>query len=126
MNTKRILLGLAAAAVVGLVAGELIALSSFAGDRVVQSVAVSFLGAAVGAFIARRDFVLPALGLWLFEWLVVVYVLYGIAVPTGQASVMAIAQYNLLNILLSALAVVLGALIGQGLGTRMQRRLPAV
>jgi len=49
MNTKRILLGLAAAVLFGLAAGELISLANLPASPVLQSVAVSFFGAVVGA-----------------------------------------------------------------------------
>ncbi len=126
MNTKRILLGLAAAAVFGLVAGELISLANFTVNPVLQSAVLGFLATAIGAFIARRGFVLPALGLWLVEWLLVVYLLYFIAAPTGQASFLAIAQVNLRSIVLSALAVAIGALVGQALAKSARRSAPAI
>ena len=126
MNTKRILLGLAAAAVFGLVAEELISLASFTFNPLLRSVVLGFLATTIGAFIARRGFVLPALGLWFVDWLLVVYLLYFIAVPTGQASFLATAQINLLSIVLSALAVAIGALVGQALAKRAQRSAPAI
>jgi hypothetical protein len=126
MNMKRILLGLAAAAVFGLVAGELISLANVTVNPVLQSIVLGFLATAIGAFIARRGFVLPALGLWLVEWLLVVYLLYFIAAPTGQASFLAIAQINVLSIVLSALAVAIGALVGQALAKRAQHSAPAI
>lgn len=126
MNTKRILLGLAASAVFGLVVGELISLANFTVHPVLQSVVPGFLATAIGAFVARRGFVLPALGLWFVEWLLVVYLVYFISAPTGQASLLAIAQTNLLSIVLSALAVAIGALLGQSLARRAQRSAPAI
>ena len=125
MNTRRIVLGIAVAVVFGLVTGALMSLANLSVGPVVQSVAVGFLGTAVGAFIARRSFVFPALGLWFVEWLVVAHFVYRVAEPTGQASVLAMAQLNLPSILLSALAVVLGALLGQALARRLQRVVPA-
>ncbi len=126
MNAKRILLGLAATAVFGLVAGELISLSNLTVGPVVRTVVLAFLATAVGALVARRGFVFPALGLWFVEWLVVIYFLYRIAEPTAQASILAIARLNLPNIMLSALAVVLGALLGQVLAERTQRSARAI
>ena len=126
MDTKRILSGLAAAAVFGLVAGELISLANFTFNPLLQSIVLGFLATAIGAFIARRGFVLPALGLWFVEWLLVVYLVYLIAAPTGQASFLAIAQRNLLGIVLSALAVAIGALLGQALARRAQRSAAAI
>lgn len=126
MDTKKILLGLAAAVAFGVVAGALISMAKLSVDPVVQSVFLSFLGTAIGAYIARRRFVLPALGLWFVEWLIIVYVLYFIAAPTGRASFFAITQVNLLSIVLSALAVTIGALLGQTLAKRTQRNVPAI
>ena len=126
MDTKRILLGLAAAAAFGLVAGELISLANFTFNPLLQSVVLGFLATTIGAFIARRGFVLPALGLWFVCWLLVVYLLYFIAAPTGQASFLAIVQINLLGIVLSALAVAIGALVGQALARRAWRGAPAI
>jgi hypothetical protein len=60
------------------------------------------------------------------EWLLVVYLLYFIAAPTGQASFLAIAQINVLSIVLSALAVAIGALVGQALAKRAQHSAPAI
>ena len=126
MNTKRGFLGLAAAALFGLVAGELISLVNLPARPVLQSVAVNFFGAAIGALIARRGFMFPALGLWLVEWLAGFYVVYRIAEHTRQASIMAITQLNLVSILLSALAVVLGVLVGQALATRTSQAASAI
>lgn len=121
MNTERILLGLAAAVACDLVAGELLSGASSAVHPVLQSVALSFLATAIGALIARRRFVLPALGLLFVECLLVVYILFAMAAPTGQARVLAIAGTNLLSLVLSALSVVMGALVGQALARRAQR-----
>jgi hypothetical protein len=126
MDTKRILLGLAVAAVSGLVAGELISLANFTFNPLLKSVVLGFLATTIGAFIARRGFILPALGLWFVGWLLVVYLLYFIAAPTGQASFLVIAQINLLSIVLSALGVAIGALLGQSLARRAQRSAPAI
>ncbi|WEN15451.1 hypothetical protein PY254_01885 [Rhodanobacter sp. AS-Z3] len=126
MNTQRILRGLAAAVACGLLIGGLASLAKVTVNPVLPSVVIGFVATAIGAFIARRGFVLPALGLWFAEWLLVVYVVYFIAAPTGQASLLAIIQRNLLSIALSALAVAIGALVGQSLSRRAQRSAPAI
>ena len=126
MDTKRILSGLAAAAVFGLVAGELISLANFTFNPLLQSIVLGFLATTIGSFIARRGFVFPALGLWFVGWLLVVCLLYFIAAPAGQASFLAIAQINLLGIVLSAPAVVIGVFVGQALAKRAQRSAPAI
>ena len=102
-------------------AGELIALANLAVGPVTQSAALGFLGVALGALVARRGFVLPAIGLWLLGWSANIYFLYRIAEPVGQASVLGILQYNPFAISLSLLAVVAGALFGQALAQRLQR-----
>lgn len=126
MNATRILLGLAAAAAFGLAAGQLAPLTDMTGSATMQSVFLCFAGTAIGGFIARRGFVLPALGLWLVEWIVVAWFLLRIAAPTGQASLPAILQLNLPAIVLSAIAVVLGALNGQALARYMQPSAPVI
>ncbi len=125
MNSKRIWLGLGIAAAFGLVGGELIALADLAVGPVTQSVALGFPGAVLGAFVARRGFVLPAIGLWLLSWSADIYFLYRVAEPVGQASILGILQYNLLTIILSLLAVVAGAWFGQALAQRSQRAVSA-
>lgn len=126
MDTKRILLGLAGTAVFTLAVGQLLSLTNFTFNPVLQSVVLGFLATTIGALIARRGFVFPALGLWLVGWLLVVGLLYFIAAPTGKASFLAIAQVNLLSIVLSALAVAVGALVGQSLAKRVPLRRPAI
>ena len=125
MNTKKILLGLATTVAFGLVAGQLLSLGNVALSPVIQSVGFGFVGTALGAFVARRGFLLPALGLWLLGWLGSIYMLYLIAEPTGQASIPAIVQYNLLGGFLSALAVSAGALFGQYLARRSEHAVAA-
>ncbi len=126
MRMNRIVLGLAAMAVFGLVAGELVSRANIAIDPALRSLVVGLVAAAIGAFIARRGFVLPALGLCLAEWLLVIYALYRIAEPVAQASVLAIAQLNLPIFLRSAAVVALGALLGQAFARRSQRAKPAI
>lgn len=121
MNSKRTWIGLGITATFGLGAGELVALANLAVGPVTQSVVLGFLGTALGAFVARRGFVLPAIGLWLLDWSANIYFLYRIAEPVGQASVIGILQYNLFALSLSLLAVVAGALFGQALARRSQR-----
>ena len=79
----------------------------------VHSLLEMFLGAVAGAWLARRPFVVPALVVWAFLWGVVTWLLYRIAAPTGNGSVVAILQYNWLAIVLSGVGAVAGALCGQ-------------
>ena len=125
MTPKKIWLGLAISVAFGLVAGEILSLGNVSLSPVIQSVALGFVATALGAFVARRGFLLPALGLWLLGWLGSIYMLYLIAAPTGQASVPAILQYNLLSILFSAVAVSAGALFGQFLARRAEHAVAA-
>jgi|SRR6185312_2968087 len=121
MNSKRTWIGLGITATFWLVAGELIALANLAVGPVTQSAALGFLGVALGAFVARRGFVLPVIGLCLLGWSANIYFLYRIAEPVGQASILGILQYNVFAISLSLLAVVAGALFGRALAQRSQR-----
>lgn len=79
----------------------------------VHSLLELFLGAVAGAWLARRPFVIPALVVWAFLWVVVTWLLHGYGGRTGDASVAAILQYNWLAIVLSCVGAVAGALCGQ-------------
>lgn len=115
MNSKRIWAGLAIAAFAGFLITEAFALTNLWISPVIQSVAAGFISTALGAFVARRGFVAPALGLWLLGWVICVSALYWIVEPTGQASILRILQYNRLSISLSALAVLAGTFLGHAM-----------
>lgn len=118
MDGKRTLLGLAAAATFALVSAELLSLAHVSVHPLIQTIVLGFVSTAIGAYIARRDFMVPARCLWLAEWMVSVHLIYVIAAPTGQASVRSIVRLNLWGMALSAVAVVPGALLGQALARR--------
>ena len=75
MKSKRMWAGLAAAAIAGFSVSELVALADLSISPAMEAVATGFTGAAIGAFVARRGFVVPALGLWLLSWAVCVCIL---------------------------------------------------
>lgn len=81
-----------------------------------QSVLVPFLAALAGAFIARGRFVLPALVVWVLVWAAVTWVMHRIAPAGAGPTIVAILQYNWLEIVLSLAATVFGAWSGQLLG----------
>ena len=119
MKSKRMWAGLAAAAIAGFSVSELVALADLSISPAMEAVATGFTGAAIGAFVARRGFVVPALGLWLLSWAVCVCILYWIAEPTGQGSIPGILEYNRLVIFLSALAVLAGVFSGRAVAQRL-------
>lgn len=68
---------------------------------------------AVGATVARRNFVLPAVALSVAAWSIVSYVIYDIARVAEPASLLSIAVQQLPVFLLMATAAVIGALLGR-------------
>ena len=115
MTHKRIWLGLAIMVFVQIGAGALLSAIGveLPGQGTGNSVLVAFAGAFAGGVFARRQFLLPALAVWLVIWAAITYILYSIAAPTGQGSVLSILQYNLVAIALSAVATAIGAILGQ-------------
>lgn len=87
-----------------------------------QAAISAFIGAFAGGWVARRGFVLPAVLLWLAFWSVGVYLLYRIAAPAGQSSVLGIIQFNLVAMILSGAATALGAVLGQSTSGRRAMR----
>ncbi len=77
------------------------------------------VSALVGGFIARSGFVPVALGAWLIIQAVIVYILYRIAEPSGQVSIINILSYNLVTLLVSLFSTWGGAAMGQYLSRRL-------
>jgi len=121
MTSKRIGLGLLATVAFTVLVEALISLAQLAVHPVARVLLLGFIGTALGAYIARRRFVLPALGLWLLSSVVVFYIVYSIAEPVGQASISGILQFNALGIMFSFAAVMAGAIFGQYLASRHQQ-----
>ena len=117
MTKTKILLGLGVMAIIQIGANEL--MSALAASQVLhataQSIVIAFTGALAGGWVARRGFLLPALMLLVVIWAAMTYILYSIAAPTGQASVLSILQYNWVAIVVSGVATGLGAVVGQKL-----------
>ena len=77
-------------------------------------VAISWLFAVgVGAIVARRSFVVPALSLAVFNWLVVGFILFSIAEAAGQTSFVEVLSGQLTGLLLLSVAAIIGATIGR-------------
>jgi len=119
MKPKRIWAGLAIAVIAGFAITEAIALANVAISPAKEAVATGFVTTVLGAFVARRGFVAPALGLWLLSWAVCVCILYWIVEPTGQASILRILQYNYQSISLSGLAMLVGTFVGRAIAQRV-------
>lgn len=79
----------------------------------VESAIAFFIAVAAGAIVARRRFLLPALGLAVLGWLAVVYILYDISSVGGSADIGQIALDNLEGLILYCIAAVLGATLGR-------------
>lgn len=72
-----------------------------------------FFAIAVGAMIARRSMVVPAILIAAAFWLGTVYILYGIALPAGPVDWNRLLLGNLDGLAMSVIAGVLGALVGR-------------
>ena len=115
MSHKKLWLGLAAMIVVQIILSNLfIAVSADQlGFATLQQVLAALLAAFAGGTVARKGFVLPALGVWLIVWVAITYILYRIAEPTIQDTLASIFQHNWVAFLLSGVATGIGALLGQ-------------
>lgn len=71
-----------------------------------------FFAAGVGAVVARRSFLVPAVSLAALVWLAATYILYRIGQPAG-AGWAEIAQGQLAGLLLLLLAAIGGSLVGR-------------
>ena len=120
MNAKMIALGLVATILFWAIASYLISLLPPSIPTAAQAFLVTLLGAALGAYIAKRNFALPAFALLGLYWAYIIYVLYSIAEPTGRASVLGIISNNTSSITLQAFATLIGVIGGQLLGQRSQ------
>lgn len=91
----------------------------------VQPIVISFLASFMGGLIARERFIFVALAAWGALWAAIGYTLHLIAAPTGHASVSSIAQHNGVAFLLSGLATVAGAYLGQAQANRRAKNAAA-
>jgi hypothetical protein len=123
MVRKPILLGLVAMLTIQCVAETLMAglgtHQSLYGSA--PSILVAVAAASAGGWIAQRRFLLPALLLWATLWCAIVYLLYRVAAPAGDAAPASILIDNATAIACSCAATVLGVTLGQWAG---RRRMP--
>ena len=127
MSHKRIWLGLASLILAHIILSMITQaiLPESTASITAQSIVVQFLAAIVGGFVARERFILVAMGVWAALWAAVLYTLYLIAVPTGQASILSIIQHNVVTLLLSGAATVVGVHLGQALATLREKHAAA-
>ena len=118
MNLKRIALGIATTVFLWVIASNLIPLLNFPIPAAVQSFLMTLISVGVGAFIARRGFLIPAFALLALYWACAIYLLYLVAAPTGQASFLGILLTNASALTLQAFATMIGVVGGQLLGQR--------
>jgi len=77
-------------------------------------VAISwFVAVGIGAIVARRSFVVHALSLAVFSWLVVTFILFSIAKVAVPTSFVEILLSQLTGLLLLSVAVISGAILGR-------------
>ena len=118
---KRIAIGMGITILFWAVGNELIGLTKLPLPPIAQSFVISLLGSGFGAYIAKRNFLIPAFAAWVICWSLAIYMLYLIAAPTGQASLAGIIVHNTSALALSACATLAGVLGGQVLAQRTQR-----
>jgi hypothetical protein len=118
MIKLRTIIATIAAFVIATVLGSLLSSLPITGSNVglvVQPAICLFLAALAGAMIARQPFQGPALFVWCVYWIAVVYILYQIAAPIGQGSVLPVLSHNWLSIAASGLSAYAGALAGESI-----------
>lgn len=71
-----------------------------------------FFAAGIAAVVARKSFLIPAVSLAAFVWVVTTYILYSIGQPAG-ATLAEVAAGQLTGLVLLVLAVVSGAFLGR-------------
>lgn len=124
MSKLRIAAAVVAMLLVQWSTGTLLALTTQANGSITQTVISGFTGAFAGGFVAKRNFIIPAVTVWAAVWCALTYVLHGIDAETGSASIVDILNRNAVPLLLSGLGILSGALIGQAISGRRPR--PAV
>lgn len=120
MSMSRTLLGLGVMLAVNMTIGKL--LGAMGVEGLVQYVTAFFFAALAGGWIARKHFLLAAIGYWAVVWCVVVYTLYSVALPAGETSLRGIIGFNVLPIAYTCGAVFAGSGFGQMLATWRQSR----
>jgi hypothetical protein len=110
MRTNNVVLGFSAMVTAATFSRLLLQNLNGAMDLEFRLILSFFVGAVVGALVAREKFLLPALGAWLFFWCCYM----GIALSNGQP-VLAATSRNFDTIALSAGAVISGVLLVQSL-----------
>ncbi len=123
MSISKVLLSVGAMFAVNMAIGKLLAAMGVEG--LVQYMTAFFFAAFAGGLIARKHFMLVAIGYWAVVWCVVIYILYSIALPAGPVSLRDIVGFNVLPIAFTYGAVFVGAGLGQMLSTWRHSRASA-
>ena len=124
MSNKKLLLGLGTMFLVQILLGKFFGavVENQLPFMTLQSGITALLAAFTGGTVARKGFLLPALGLWLVGWAVIAYTLYQIASPVTEDSMSSIIHYNWACFVVSGVATGIGALLGQSLATSRANR----
>lgn len=72
-----------------------------------------FFAVSIGAIVARRNFIGPAVFLAVTVWAIVIYILYDIAHDVSDISFAQVAVEQLAGLILLIVAAILGALLGR-------------
>jgi hypothetical protein len=79
----------------------------------VENAITYFFAAGLGAIVARKSFVIPALALAVVIWALTIDILFRIAAPTGPVTRLEIASENWLGFFLLVVAAISGAMFGR-------------
>ena len=113
---KRVLFGLVAAIASQVIFGYL--LSFLLISTAVHSGLICFIGAAIGTYVARRNFIIPAILLWSFNWLLIIYILS--AMSDFEKDTVTLIQFNFIAMLVSLIAAIVGCISVNAFNSRNQ------
>lgn len=116
---QRVLLGILAMFVVGAASDLAVAANSSLGHLLGSTGLAVFLAAVAGAFIARRNFLIPALVIVAITWFYTVYLAYKIASLAEVTSIQQVISNNLVGFVVYLSAGALGALSGMWISSRI-------
>ena len=109
---KRVWLGVLSVIILGTLFDALVPNNSWLGSFLGSSGIGFLIIVTTGAFIARRNFLFPALLITLISWGVTVYVAHRIAATVESVSLGQVAANNMIGLLVYLSAAVVGAYLG--------------
>ena len=115
---RRVWLGILTVVIVGTLSELLIPNNTWLGNFLDSTGLGVFLLVASGAFVARQDFLLPALGITGIVWIYTVYVAQKIASVVEPTSLLKVMSNNVGGLAIYLTAAVVGAFFGMWLSSK--------